>query len=182
MLKLTDINGQSLWRSLEMVVVPRSSELEAAELDPRLVLVAIVARTRPFVSPDMVRAYLATYFGIGEASASVQCHNLEDFVVRFSRREDMEAVLHTMIHGAPFSLIWHPWRWTSLTSAGSFHFRVLVGMQRVPLHARSMAMAQTIWGTACAHIELVPPNVALPDDDREFFYCGMVPEPEIHPR
>jgi hypothetical protein len=129
----------------------------------------------------MVRAYLATYFGIDEALASVQCHDPEDFVVRFSRREDMEVVLHTAIHGAPFSLIWHPWRWTSLTFAGSFHFRVLVGMRRVLLHARSVVVAQTILGTACAHIELVLPDVALPDDDHEFFVAVWCLNPRFIP-
>jgi hypothetical protein len=59
----------------------------------------------------------------------------------------MEAVLRTTttVHDASFFLIWHPWRPTSLTSAGAFHFRVLIGMQRfpfgvgVPLHRARLA-------------------------------------------
>jgi hypothetical protein len=51
-------------RPLELVVVPRSEELEAAELDLRPALVALVAGTRASVSPAMVRDYLANYLGI----------------------------------------------------------------------------------------------------------------------
>lgn len=168
-------------QSLELVVVPRSPELEAAEQDLRFALVAVVTGTRPFVSPDMVRAHLSTYFGIQEGSASVMRHEPVDFIVRFACLQDLEAVLHTAIHGAPFSLIWHPWRRTSLASAASFHFRVLLGMRRLPLHARSLAMAQSILGTACAHLELAPPDVTPPDDDREFFVAGWCLDPRIIP-
>lgn len=152
--------------------MPRSLELEATGLDRQLALVAIVTGTRPFVSTDMVRAHLVTYFGIGEDLVSVRRHDPEDFIVRFAYREDLEVVLHTVIHGAPFSLIWHPWRRTSLVSAGAFYFRVLVGMKRVPLHARSLAVAQAILGTACTHIKLAPQEVTPSDDDREFFVAA----------
>ena len=172
------MSAQERGRLLEMVVVPRSAKLEAVELDLKLALVAVVAGTRPPVSPAMVRAYLTTHLGIGGVSASVRRHDLEDFVVRFSRREDLEVVLRTPVHGAPFSLIWRPWRRTSLASAGSFHFRVLVGMRRVPLHARSVAVAQTILGSACARVVLAPPDVAPADDDREFFVAAWC----LHPR
>jgi hypothetical protein len=96
--------------------VPRSAELEAAERDLGLALVALVAGTRPPVSPAMVRDYLATFFGITDAL--VRRHDPEDFVVRFSRPEDVETVLHSRVPGAPFRLIWHPWRRTSLASVG----------------------------------------------------------------
>jgi hypothetical protein len=124
----------------------------------------------------MVRDYLATFFGITDAS--VRRHDPEDFVIRFSRLEDMEAVLHTRVPNAPFLLIWHPWRWTSLASAGLFRYRVLMGMRRVPLHARSVAVAQTILGRACTRIELAPPTAAPMDDDREFFVAAWC----LHPR
>lgn len=55
-----------------------------------------------------------------------------------------------------------------MASPGSFWFRVLVGLWRVPLHGRNAAMAQVILGPFCANIELVRP-CDVPDDDREFF-------------
>lgn len=109
-----------------------------AERDLGLALVALVAGTRPDVSPAMMRDYLATF---GLTDVSVRRHVPKDFIIRFSRIDDLEAVLHTRVPNAPFHLIWHPWRRTSLASIGSFRYRVLVGMTRVPLHARSVTVA-----------------------------------------
>ena len=51
-------------------------------------------------------------------------------------------------------------------------------MRRVPLHARSTTVAQTILGSACARVELAPPEVTPEDDDREFFVAAWC----LHPR
>lgn len=128
-----------------MVVVPHSNELEVAELDLRLALVAMVAGTRPPVSPRMVRNYLNSFLGI--IDVSVHSHDPEDFIVRFARSEDRDLTLRAVVPNTPFTLIWHPWRRTSLASAGAFHYQVLVGMTRVPLHVKNTAMAQAILGT-----------------------------------
>jgi hypothetical protein len=80
--------------------VPRSVELEAAELELGSALVALVASTRPPVSPAMVRSYLATLFGLGDDLVSVRRHDPEDFIVRFARHEDRERVLHSVVQGA----------------------------------------------------------------------------------
>lgn len=85
--------------------MPRSAELEVAERDLGRALVAVVAGTRPPVSPVMIRTYLATEFGI--VDAAVHRHEPEDFVVRFARREDADRVLHTRVYDPPFLLIWH---------------------------------------------------------------------------
>ena len=90
--------------------MPRSPEHEAAEADLRLALVAVVVGTRPLVSPAMVRTFLATHYGLDETSTTVHRHDPEDFIVRFSRREDLELVLGSRVHDALFSLIWRPWR------------------------------------------------------------------------
>lgn len=54
-------------------------------------------------------------------------------------------------------------------------------MRRVPLHARSMEVAQTILGTACAHLEIAPPGIAPEDDDREFFVVAWCLHPQFVP-
>lgn len=153
-----------------------SWRVETAKRDLGLSLVAVVAGTRPLVSPAMVRDYLATFFGI--VDAAVRRHDPEDFIVRFTRHEDRNAVLHTRLHDTPFLLIWHPWRRTSLASAGSFHYRVLVGMRRVLLHVRSRAVAHTVLGQVCAQIELAPLETTPADDDTEFFVAAWC----LHPR
>lgn len=166
-------------RLAELVVVPRSMELEAAERDLGRALVAVVAGTRPRVSPAMVRAFLDEHYAIRDAS--VRRHEPEDFVVRFANHEDMIRVLHTRIHDPPFLLIWHPWRRTSLATASFFHYRVLVALQRVPLHARSASVAQAILGRACARVEPAPPDAICEDDDREFFVAAWCLDPRLVP-
>jgi len=118
----------------------------------------------PRCHPAMVSRYLLERFDLTTYDAEVSRHDPEDFVVRFSRRVDLERVLGTLAPNAPFSLMWRPWRRTSLASGGSFRFRVLVRMRRVPLHARSTEVAQTILGSACARIELALPEVTPADD------------------
>lgn len=56
----------------ELVVVPRSAELEATERDLGWVLVAVVAGTRTLVSPAMVWAFLDEHYGIRDASVRRQ--------------------------------------------------------------------------------------------------------------
>jgi hypothetical protein len=116
--------------------------LQAAENALGLALVAMVGGTRPAVSPPMVAAYLLEHFDIRPGEAEVRRHDPEDFIVRFRRREDRDRVLAAPPGGMLLPLVWRPWRRTSMASAGTFRFRVLVGMTRVPLHARSTAMAQ----------------------------------------
>jgi hypothetical protein len=120
-------------RHTQLVVVPRSTELEAAERDLGRALVAVIAGTRPPVSPAMVRAFLAAEFGIEDAS--VHRYEPEDFVVRFANRDDAERVLHTRVLNPPFHLIWHPWSRLSMASFTFLRYRVLVGMTHVPIHA-----------------------------------------------
>lgn len=127
----------------------------------------------------MVRHFLYDRFGVANDDVRVRRHDPEDFVVWFQRREDRDRVLGTPAVGAQFSLIWRPWRRTSLASAaGSFRFRALVGMRRVPLYARSASTTQTILGPACADVEVVWPRDVPVDDGREFFVAAWC----LHPR
>lgn len=137
--------------SVEVVVVPWSDELQAVEDALSLALVALIGGTRPSVTTAMVRDHLRTRFNVDDAAMSVMRHAPEDFIVRFSHREDLEWVLHAPPEGsAPFSLTW--WRWTRLSrvSTVSFTFRVLVGIKGVRAHALSGAIAQQLLGSSYA--------------------------------
>lgn len=123
------------------MAVPRDAALQAAEDALSNALVAMVGGTRPPVSPTMVRQFLFERFGVGEDDVRVRRHDPEDFVVWFRRHEDRQRVLGTLAVGAQFTLLWRPWLRTSMASSGSFRFRVLVALGRVPLHARSAAIA-----------------------------------------
>lgn len=82
-------------RRTEFVVIPRSIELQAAEDELSLALVALVSGTRPVVSPAMVHQFLSDRFGMGREDAEVCRHDPEDFVTRFWRCEDHDRVLYT---------------------------------------------------------------------------------------
>lgn len=79
----------------------------------------------------MVVAYLYNRFEIMAEDAVVWRHDPEDFIVCFRRREDRDRVLAARPGGALLPLVWRPWRRTSMASAGTFQFSVLVGMRRV---------------------------------------------------
>jgi hypothetical protein len=76
-----------------MVVVQRTPALQAAEDQLSLALLALVLGTRPLVSPAMVLDHLRDHFNIAEDLVSVRRTRPDDFIVRFSRREDLERVL-----------------------------------------------------------------------------------------
>jgi hypothetical protein len=92
---------------MEMIVVPRSTELEEAEAGLRLALVAVVADTRLTVSTAMISMYLNTFFGFDRTAFSVQRHAAEDFIVRFARQQDLQVVLQTVVPDPPIRLIWN---------------------------------------------------------------------------
>ena len=168
----------------ELVVVPRTAPLQAAEDElSSLALVAMVVGRRPPVSPAMVRAHLLEFYGLGADQVSVRRFWPDDFIVRFYRREDLDVVLGTPppVVGA-FSLRWRPWSRLFMASAGAFRFRVLVGMKGIPCHARSLEVAQLILASACAEVQLAGEvHVADPDDDREIFAAAWCVHPDLIP-
>jgi hypothetical protein len=86
----------------------------------------------------MVRTHLETYFSIMDDRAIVHRTRPDDFIVRFTRIEDLELVLQTPTPPvAPFALRWQRWSRLIMGSAGALKFRVLVGMKGIPSHTRS---------------------------------------------
>lgn len=70
-----------------------------------LALLAVVVGSRPPVSSAMVRTYLETYFGVMDDRATVRRTRPDDFIVCFTRIEDLELVLRTPTPpAAPFAL------------------------------------------------------------------------------
>lgn len=96
--------------------------------------------------------------------------------VRQSFGPGPRAEQHATVH--PFTLLWRPWRHTSIASAGAFTFKVLVRLKNVPAHARSVSIAEHILGTSCASIEIAPLEVIPEDDDHKLFVAAWC----IHPR
>jgi hypothetical protein len=78
----------------------------------------------------MVREHLSVRFSVDDDAMSVMRHEPEDFVVQFTRKEDLERVLASPpVDAAPFVLTWRRWTQLSRAVAASFTFRVLVGIK-----------------------------------------------------
>lgn len=170
---------------LELVVVPRIPELQAAEHALSMALVALVLGTRPHVSPAMVLEHLGRHYGIAEDRVSVRRTKPDDFIVRFSRVEDLELVLGSAPPPeAQFTLRWRRWSRLFMASAGAFRFRVLVGMKgkpfwvppalastsRTPRRWRTPATSGKLFvATWCAHPDLIPDEkiMAVPEWEEE---------------
>jgi hypothetical protein len=143
----------------------------------------MVVGTRPPVSTAMMRAHLSEVYGIAGDLFTVHRHPPEDFIVRFSRMEDLEIVLGTPTpDNAPFPLRWRRWSRLSMASAGSFRFRVLVGMKEIPAHARSKETARIILGASCTNTEIADDEALHdPDDQREQFVATWCAHPDLIP-
>lgn len=159
-----------------LVVVPRTPALDSREQNLRLGLVANVAGTRPPISTDMLRAHLRDHFGLMDDEFSVRRHFPEDFLVRFVHGADRERVLESR-RPSPLPLVWYQWRRTSLGHHSSFKFRVLLALSRVPLHARSVEVAQAVLSPACAQVEETELRDIDDDDDREYFVTAWCKHP-----
>jgi hypothetical protein len=82
---------------------------------------------------------------------------------------------------APFTLIWRRWTRFSGASAGSFTYKVLVGIKGVPAHALSVAVAQQLLGSSCAQVELASSDDdgVADDDGRELFVAAWCVHPTL---
>jgi hypothetical protein len=80
-----------------LVVVPRTPALLAAEDALLLALLVLVLGTRPAVTPAMMLHHLQEHFGIAGNQVTVRRTRPDDFIVRFSQREDLERVLSDRI-------------------------------------------------------------------------------------
>ncbi|CAD6336620.1 unnamed protein product [Miscanthus lutarioriparius] len=166
---------------LELIVVPCTPALQAGEDALSLALLAMVVGTRPAVTPAMVRLHLLHYYGIAEVS--VRRARPDDFIMRFTNQEDLDAVLGTpSSEGAPFALRWRRWSRLIMGSAGTFRYRVLISMKGIPSHVRSSEVAQVILDSSGAKAEIA--NLEAlddPDDERELFIAAWCARPDLIP-
>jgi hypothetical protein len=127
----------------------------------------------------MVSSYLLERFELTSLDADVRRHEPEDFVVRFRRAADRDRVLAAAPTGPPLPLVWRPWRRTSLASAGTFRFKVLLALRCVPLHVRRAEVVQRILGPCYAQITVVQLRDIPDDDERELFVTAWCLHPSL---
>jgi hypothetical protein len=170
-------------RLLGLVVVPRTPSIQAAEDALSLALLALVLGTRPATTPAMMLQYLQDFYNVDGDSVTVRRTRPDDFIVRFTRREDLEHVLSSPPPvGAPFALRWRRWSRLIMRSSGAFRYRVLVVMKGLPSHALSTEVAQAILASSGAKAEIATPEaVNDPDDERELFVVAWCAHPDLVP-
>lgn len=157
---------------LELVVVPWTPAIQAAEDALSLALLALVVGTRSAVTPAMVLAHLVERYGVMDGRVTMRRTRPDDFIVRFSHREDLEMVLRSL----------RPSVAVVMGSVGAFWFRVLIDFKGIPSHARSMETAQIILGSSCTNIDIANPEAATdPDDERELFVAAWCAHPNLVP-
>ncbi|CAD6267417.1 unnamed protein product [Miscanthus lutarioriparius] len=105
------------------VVIPRSTEIQAAEDALELALVGLVGGTRLVVSTATVYSFLYSQFELTMNDVELRRHHPEDFITHFRRRADHDRVLASRPGGYLLPLTWRPWQRTSLATAESFNFQ-----------------------------------------------------------
>jgi hypothetical protein len=131
----------------------------------------------------MVANQLRGHFGIDDSTFSVRRTRPDDFIVRFTRQEDLDIVLRSpWPAAAPFQLRWRRWSRIIAASVGSFRFRVLVAIKGIPAHARSIDTVQGLLASSCVKPEIAGAE-ALPgeDDEREIFVAAWCANPNLVP-
>jgi hypothetical protein len=131
----------------------------------------------------MMLQYLQDFYNVDGDSVTVRRTRPDDFIVRFTRREDLEHVLSSPPPvGAPFALRWRRWSRLIMGSSGAFRYRVLVAMKGLPSHALSTEVAQAILASSGAKAEIATPEaVNDPDDERELFVVAWCAHPDLVP-
>jgi hypothetical protein len=142
----------------------------------------MVGGNRPPVSPAQVRDHLQSFYHLAADAFIVNRYSPEDFLVRFTSRDDLEDVLNGPVPiGTTFYLLWRRWRRQSMASAGSLKFNVLLGLSGMPAHIWGLSAAQRILGSSCADLVPAPATVAG-EDMREFVVAGWCLHPNFIPQ
>jgi hypothetical protein len=152
-----------------------------------MALLALVLGTRPLVSPTMMLQHLSDHYGVDGDNVTVCRTRPDDFIIRFSRREDLDRALGSPEpQCAPFFVRWCRWSRLISGSAGAFRYRALVGMKGIPAHACSEEVAQALLSSSGVKVEIAnPAAIDDPDDERELFvatWCAhldLIPDEKI---
>uniref|UniRef100_A0A453L7V4 CCHC-type domain-containing protein n=1 Tax=Aegilops tauschii subsp. strangulata TaxID=200361 RepID=A0A453L7V4_AEGTS len=134
--------------SVERCVIPRSTEVVAAEDALRWTLVAFTMGGRPRTSLSAVTA--AVEATVPEAADAFSVHRFwpADFLLLFASRVARDAVANAgEVQGRGFSLRLSPWNRQLQATRRPFHYRIRINMEGVPPHVWSRSTAQIILGS-----------------------------------
>ncbi|EER88477.2 hypothetical protein SORBI_3010G159300 [Sorghum bicolor] len=162
-----------------LVVVPRTAAIQAAEDALELALVAMVVGARPLIRAAAIYEALRNRFNILRDNVDIRGHELDDFIVRFRRREDRDRVLASTGWGPLIPLRWRLWSRQACGVLAEFSLRVVVALRGLPAHARKVAVAQLRLGTCCCEVQVSNVRDRSIDDDREFFVQAWCKDPSL---
>ncbi|CAL4948394.1 unnamed protein product [Urochloa decumbens] len=167
---------------VEICVVPWSASVEANVQELSSALFAMVAGTRPVVSPAQVELYMSEHFGLGRDDVEVRLSRPDDFLLVFRRRIDADRVLHAEPPpNAAFCLTYRRWRREAMASFEPLLFKVLLDMKGIPGHLWESEVAQRIVGSSCLIIQTVP-DVASRRNMRTFTVAAWAVHPDLIPQ
>lgn len=159
--------------------IQRSAEIDQAENDLRLALVAAVGGTRPTVDVTQVRRLLHQLFAVEEVE--IRLFQPEDFLIIFRTEADLERVFRSPYPpGAPFLLIFKRWRWQIAASAEPIQFHVLIEIRNLPAHAWNLDTIASILSSSCTDLKPTPETMSRADL-RCFRLLAWTSDPDLIP-
>lgn len=159
--------------------VQRSEQLDQAEQDLSLALVAVVGGTRPVVEVAQVRWLFRQYFQIEEVDICI--FQPEDFLIQFRSEADLERVFRSPYpEAAPFKLIFKRWRRQIAATAEPLEFHILIEIRNMPAHAWSLETAASLLGSSCTDLKPTP-DTMLRADLRRFRLLAWTLDPNLIP-
>ncbi|KQJ97337.1 hypothetical protein BRADI_3g30156v3 [Brachypodium distachyon] len=163
------LGAASLRPRVQLCIIPRSAEVDAAEVALQWSTVVSVTGTRPHLALAVVGRVIAARFPEFEGSFTTHRFWPDDFLVVFNSRGARDAVLTAgSINGRRFSLRFSAWNRFRKAVGRTAFFRTHLEIEGVPPHAWNSGTAATLLGPACA-VErdeedddlLVPPEMMV---------------------
>ncbi|CAL5033832.1 unnamed protein product [Urochloa decumbens] len=166
---------------VEFCIIPWSASIEANEQALGSALVAMVAGTRPVVSPAQVELFMSEHFELGRDDVEVRLYRPDDFLLVFRRRTDADRVLHAdPPASSAFRLTFRRWRWEARAVSEPMLFKVLLDMKGIPGHLWELDVAQRIVGSSCLIIQAAP-DVESRRNMRTFTVAAWAAHPDLIP-
>lgn len=102
-LRAPAVGGELARRPARAVcVLPRTSEMDAAEEALSRALLAVIVGVRRAVTTEEVAMALEDVYGLTPGTFSVHCHRPEDFLLFFAERADRDRVLGDGVLASPY--------------------------------------------------------------------------------
>ncbi|OEL22976.1 hypothetical protein BAE44_0016005, partial [Dichanthelium oligosanthes] len=163
--------------SLGPRIIPRTSEVVAAEDRLATSLVALVGGTGSSVSVAQFAAHLGRFYQVQQHEVQIRRYLHGGFLLSFVDGHVADRVLHTPPPvGAELIVVLQRWRRQSWAGLAPLCFKVLLSVENVPAHLWSVNTIQLILGSSCLVFEPSPRSAVGSD-----LSCFLVVAWAVHP-